>query len=438
MKTLVHSLIWLLIAGCSPRVQSPRGNDGDAGQPPVPIADVAPDTKEGVPEAVSDAEPIDAAVPEDVEAEEETAVPPTLAEQFVAADGAGGMKLCTAMVYALSPDWNMNACANMAEDETGRQARCYRQREPLKKFTEDVCRIVIEESLRLDLDPVLPIAVMERESSIGRVHFDSSTRTYEVQTDVCTLSLTPNRIVKRECLSGQTRCGQTCFDLSSDTRHCGDCSNRCNEGLVCASGACLVDCPSMDQTECNGTCRVLRRYQSCPPRKPDGTEYITWTYGDDARQNRQRVIVVSESENGALDLNTCAAGETGLFQLLPSNYRAGTVVTATGERLSNRTARREAVLDDPILQVRLGCQELARHRDLCPADQHTMWTTWISAYNLGSCDRTLEQWQEYLTKILGHYRDACDGWFRSEDGGTVYVRDLWPECAHIRAILDSA
>lgn len=379
MKTLVKALAWLIVLGCSPSgIRSPQGATGDVVHAPTIVVssnddDIGADATE--PEAVPEADTVAETTFQEVE--DESTAPLTLAEQFVAADGAGGMKLCTAMIYALSPDWNMDMCNHLPEDEEGRQARCFRQREPLQKFAEDLCKTVIEESLRLNLDPGLPIAVMERESSIGRASFDSGSRAYRVQTDICQLYLSIDRIIGRK------------------------------------------------------------------PGRREGSVLLSWTYaGGSGREIDRPAVIVEEDEEGLL-INTCVAGETGLFQLLPSNYRSGTVIGTTGERLrGSTTRRREQVLEDPILQVRLGCQELDEHRDLAAEDQRASWEQWVHIYNTGRVEQGTHG-REYAIRVAGHYLQACkQGWFTivSTDNTlqrTVIVKDIWPECARVEAARDA-
>lgn len=365
MKTFVQLLVLAFMVGCSTSVQSPRGGDVDVVQLPVLVADSGTDTSEDV---------LQTTVPEVAVVDETPPTPPqTLAEKFAAADGAGGMKLCTAMIYALSPDWNLSVCDNIVEDGTGRRERCYRQREPLRKFAEDICKTVIEESLRLDIDPGLPIAVMERESSMGRVRFDSSSGTYQVQTDVCQLYLSASRIIDRK------------------------------------------------------------------PGRRAGSVLLSWTYAGGTRREVDRPAIILKEDEGGLLIDTCVAGETGLFQLLPSNYRSGTVVAATGKRLTGTTARRrEEVIADPVLQVRLGCQQLDRHRNMFPEEQRGDWFNWLHSYNTGRIEQG-SQGRAYTIRVAGHYLQACRyGWFERESANssaadTVRVADVWPECARVES-----
>jgi hypothetical protein len=41
------------------------------------------------------------------------------------------------------------------------------------------------------------------------------------------------------CVGGDTCCGTSCVDLSSDNRHCGECGRQCGDGLSCEDGTCV-------------------------------------------------------------------------------------------------------------------------------------------------------------------------------------------------------
>jgi hypothetical protein len=301
----------------------------------------------------------------------------SVAEKFVA---AGGQKLCLAMVYALNPDWRMDACrvAKDGTDGTDRSAECENQRRPLVKFAEDVCKTVIEESLRLDLDPGMVLAVIERESSFGRAQWDRQDRRYEVQTDICKLTLPLSRIVDRQ------------------------------------------------------------------PGRREGTEDMTWVYGPSApnpgemARNHQPVRVVEETDD-SITLNTCAAGEAGIMQTVPREFRAGTTIEATGEVLAGSSAAiRLRVEQDPVLQVRLGCQALAEHRALVSIAERSPWWMFLGTYNTGSIVRG-EHWCSYTCKVMRHYSLACqDGWFSVDDTplNIRVVQDAWLECGRVQAAYD--
>lgn len=311
----------------------------------------------------------DAAEPEEVA----PPVPVTLAEKFVA---AGGQKLCLAMVAQLNPDWRMDACSVIGghEGDEARKEACENQRRPLIKFADDVCRTVIEESLRLDLDPVLVLAVIERESSFGRATWDQRSRAYEVQTDVCHLTLPKSRIVER-------RPGRR-----------------------------------------EGTELMTWTYG---PQAP--------VAGSVAR-NRQPVIVEEENDEQVV-LNTCAAGERGIMQTTAHELRtAGDAVGLTGTT-AERGAALEA---DPVLQVRLGCQALADHRGLMPPERQADWVDWIHIYNTGTVERSDHgrEYAEkivrhYLAACKGWMQDDSD-LLSVKD-----VEDVWPECARMLEVLDA-
>ena len=63
------------------------------------------------------------------------------------------------------------------------------------------------------------------------------------------------------CPAGQTKCGDTCIDPSSDRANCGACGTVCTDGQVCQSGICTA-C----QNECDaGTrqCAGAAAFQAC-------------------------------------------------------------------------------------------------------------------------------------------------------------------------------
>lgn len=66
------------------------------------------------------------------------------------------------------------------------------------------------------------------------------------------------------CSEGQTRCGERCVNLQRNERHCGSCSNRCEEGEECVSGVCQGSCLSN-----GGSCTA--HSQCCSRRRNGGT-----------------------------------------------------------------------------------------------------------------------------------------------------------------------
>ncbi len=47
------------------------------------------------------------------------------------------------------------------------------------------------------------------------------------------------------CTTGDTMCSGTCVDLSSDSKHCGNCSNACAAPLACVQGKCECTSPTI-------------------------------------------------------------------------------------------------------------------------------------------------------------------------------------------------
>ncbi len=278
-----------------------------------------------------------------------------LAGKFI---DAGGEHLCEAWYYALSPELDSRQCPRSEDPE-----RCMRQYTPVRRDVEKFCQAVLADSALYRLDPGMVVSIAEKESSGGRLYFDSEAHVYRITADVCETHLAASRILARRG----------------------------------------------------------------PGRRP-GTTHLRWAFGENGVDERD-VRIVEEDESG-ITINTCVADEAGRFQLLPNNYRRGTVVTSTGERLTgNDEARRERVLRDPELDAHLGCQQLARHRDVCPEEQRADWWTWISAYNTGKCEST-----RYALNVARVYLRACkDGWMIVGADPVPWPIDrLWNECAHVR------
>ena len=362
---LLGLALFLLSTGCSATAAWGRETEigaaaDDAGSSEVPSA-TASAKEEAADAGTTEAEAAEREATADAGTDS-----PAEAEAHAVAYVPDPMALCEAAAEALNPDWRIDACDDMQQDDEQRVARCRAQRAPLRKFERDVCGAVVEGSALFSLDLLLPLAVMERESSTGRLYFDDPTHTYRVETDVCKLELAADRIVSRR-----------------------------------------------------------------PGPKP-GTERMSWTYGDQHAVNRQVVRVVSEDGTGGVTINTCVAGEEGLFQTTPREYRIGLVVRATGQRMAGDAEhRRDEVREDPVLQVRLGIQALAEHRDVCPEERRSSPWTWIFVYNTGRCDPDSRQAHAYTLKVLGHFLDACrKGFVPAADGVTsVPIGQVWPGCA---------
>ncbi len=56
-----------------------------------------------------------------------------------------------------------------------------------------------------------------------------------------------------DCLSGQLICNNACVDPMTNHAHCGQCNNQCPQSKVCEEGECSTNC-SAGNTNCNGNC----------------------------------------------------------------------------------------------------------------------------------------------------------------------------------------
>lgn len=59
------------------------------------------------------------------------------------------------------------------------------------------------------------------------------------------------------CAAGQTNCGGTCRDLTTDVNNCGACATACAAGEVCMASACAASCGA-GLTACSGACRATQ------------------------------------------------------------------------------------------------------------------------------------------------------------------------------------
>jgi hypothetical protein len=390
MRAVLAFLLFLAIVGCGTSKPEKNVVTGDsavsASSEVVQSADsgTSDSTEEEVSEVQEVVEQEEVADAEEVEAE---AGPKTIAEQFVS---AGGQKLCEAMIYALNPDWQVNSCSHRATAD--QRERCQRRLGPIVRYTQDLCRVSIEMGLYYSMDPVMGLSDMEQESSLGKRYYDREAYVYRINiTDLCTMFLSSSRI----------NCGLTGY-------------RKCE------------------------TDRRLNR---------TGAKWACWTFGDNNRENCQGVYELAV-EDGGVKIDTCLYGEFGVFQLLPANYRAGTVIASTGEVLTGTKQEIERrLVHDVTLQIRLGYQELARHRDVAPESRREDWIDWLPIYNIGKdcrasggggcTDGQAQHWNVYLRNVTAHYLRACSGWFYAEDGfRVIQVKDVWPECERIKQIRD--
>jgi hypothetical protein len=55
------------------------------------------------------------------------------------------------------------------------------------------------------------------------------------------------------CPNGQSACGGTCVDLTSNAMNCGACGNACTADRTCTNGVCTINC-APGTVSCNGSC----------------------------------------------------------------------------------------------------------------------------------------------------------------------------------------
>src|SRR5580692_11861199 len=73
------------------------------------------------------------------------------------------------------------------------------------------------------------------------------------------------------CVAGQTPCGDTCVDVTTDPMNCGACGIPCSKGQSCQGGTCQCQsgmlcngsCVSFDANHCGDCTTVCSANQVC-------------------------------------------------------------------------------------------------------------------------------------------------------------------------------
>ena len=108
-----------------------------------------------------------------------------------------------------------------------------------------------------------------------------TTSSTESTTTTTTTTTEPTTTTTNPCPPGQTLCGSTCVDTTSDAANCGTCGNDCNAGAVHATFACQ----SSACTFAGLPARLLR-----PRRQPDVRVRLHVRLGAGGVQRRRRQL----------------------------------------------------------------------------------------------------------------------------------------------------
>jgi len=106
--------------------------------------------------------------------------------------------------------------------------------------------------------------------------------------------------------------------------------------------------------------------------------------------------------------------------------------------LSYNRRERGAQLLNPLINIAIGCREMARHRDSYiadhPEDTEVTWFDWLGRYNSGRDGN-----DRYVRNIAVRYKAFCDAEIeRVVDGvtETAQFRSVWDGCAAVDAYLE--
>jgi hypothetical protein len=138
------------------------------------------------------------------------------------------------------------------------------------------------------------------------------------------------------------------------------------------------------------------------------------------RENAHRITFVSsgnnicayilEETNKHYRINTCLAGEAGVLQLITPNYYAGRIIPGTnGSTIPDvsTSERRKFINDNLLASIKIGIEELIRHRDIFPEHERDKFWKFIGSYNTGGRERH-GQWLNYTIRVLKNYVLLCD------------------------------
>ncbi len=99
---------------------------------------------------------------------------------------------------------------------------------------------------------------------------------------------------------------------------------------------------------------------------------------------------------------------------------------------------RGAQLLNPLINIAIGCHEMARHREAYiadhPDDTEVTWFDWLGRYNSGRDGN-----ERYVRNIAVRYKAFCDAEVEHEIDGAVEVvqfRTLWEGCAAVDEYLE--
>ena len=248
---------------------------------------------------------------------------------------------CTQAIYVLKPEWNESFCDPLLEE---RRLECINEIQTLvPPFIMRLCTILIHESNRTFMDPLLSIAIMKNESNFGVIQNNN----ISMNTNLVTI---PMKYIQ-EIINNS--------------------SIQLNNGRIV------------------------------------------------------RAKIIQTNHNNVL-IDTGLAGEGGLFQLIRPNYYAGRPIPGTDNTIPNLllNERRQFITENMEANIKIGIEELIRHRNVFPKNERTHWWFWISCYNTGSTNRHARQWKIYSSRILKHYARICQNDF---------VRNIFDQnCSNLR------
>ena len=121
------------------------------------------------------------------------------------------------------------------------------------------------------------------------------------------------------CAAGQTLCGNTCTNETTDPNNCGACGDVCPTGQTCTAGACGTVCSGQNPNLCGSTCTNLQTDPNncgtcgtvCPSGQTCTAGVCAAASASNCPAQTTNNCVLTQTNSGSTDTGTCSPGYSG-------------------------------------------------------------------------------------------------------------------------------